>query len=105
MVVSMGDEIVLPVPPGAVGAAKFQTWMAATYPGVHVPVYNATICYDPKACNPATHYYSNLFSAAYGLSVLLPATKTITTALKNAGVGANYSPLDYNPHGSYVQQY
>ena len=66
---------------------------------------NATICYDTKACaaNAATHYYSNLYSAAYGLSVLGPATKTITAALKNAGVGANYSPLDYNPHGGYTQ--
>jgi hypothetical protein len=103
MVVSMGDEISLPVPGGAAGEAAFQKWMSATYPRVHVPSYNATICYDPKACNPATHYYSNMYSAAYGLSVLGPATKTITAALKNAAVGANYSPLDYNPHGSYTQ--
>ena len=33
--------------------------------------------------------------AAYGLSVLGPATKTITKALKNAGVGANYSPVTH----------
>ena len=103
MVVSMGDEIALPVPPGAFGAKLFQEWMAIEHPSVHVPVYNATICYDPKKCDPSTHYYSNLYSAAYGLSVLAPATKTITAALKNAGVGANYSPLDYNPHGSYTQ--
>jgi hypothetical protein len=101
--VSLGDEIALPVPAGAAGEALFQKWMAITYPAVHVAAYNTTICYDPKTCNPATHYYSNLYSAAYGLSVLGPATKTITAAVKNAGVGANYSPLDYNPHGGYSQ--
>ena len=103
MVVSMGDEIQLPVPVGAAGQRLFDTWMAATHPGVHVPTYNDTICYDPKACNPLIHYYSNLYTAAYGLSVLGPATKTITAALKNAGVGANYSPLDYSPVGFYTQ--
>lgn len=103
MVVSMGDEIALSVPPGAVGEQQFQQWMKLTYPAVHVSKYNATICYDAKACNPSVHYYSNLYSAAYGLSVLAPATKAITSALKNAGVGANYSPLDYNPHGGYSQ--
>ena len=76
---------------------------AETHPSVKVGSYNATLCYDPKACNPTVHYYSNLYSAAYGLSVLAPATKAITAALKNAGVGANYSPLDYNPHGGYSQ--
>ena len=71
--------------------------MKATHPSAHVGSFNASICYDQKACNPAEHYYSNLFSAAYGLSVLGPATKTITSKLKNAGVGANYSPLDCKP--------
>ena len=80
---SLGDEIALPVPAGAAGEALFQKWMAITYPAVHVAAYNTTICYDPKTCNPATHYYSNLYSAAYGLSVLGPATKTITAAVKN----------------------
>ena len=41
----------------------------------------------------------------YGLSVLGPATKTITKALKNAGVGANYSPLAYAAGGYTEFQY
>ena len=103
MVVSMGDEIHLAVPGGAVAAAAFQHWLSTEHPGVHVAAYNATICYDPKACDPQVFYYSNLYSGAYGLSVLAPATKTITAALKNAAVGANYSPLAYNPVGLYTQ--
>ena len=62
--VSMGDEIALPVPPGALGEKLFQTWMHSNGHGVGVAHYNATNCYDAKTCNPATHYYSNLFSAA-----------------------------------------
>lgn len=64
MVASMGDEIALPVPGGAAGEAQFQHWMSIAHPGVHVPMYNATSCYSPKACNPSTHYYSNLYVAA-----------------------------------------
>ena len=103
MVASLGDEIALPVPAGTYGNGIFQKWMASNYPSVHIAAYNDTVCYDPKACNPQQHYYSNRFSAAFGLSVLGPATKAITAALKNAGVGANYSPLDYNPVGGYTQ--
>jgi hypothetical protein len=132
----MGDEIALSLPAGAALAAAFQQWMKSTHPGVHAGSYNATVCYDPKACSPAqvrktpswprswanfsllqlcSHslgmhrptcivwanltpfsaqfYYSNLYSAAYGLSVLAPATKAITAALKNAGVGVGLSRI------------
>ena len=94
----MGDEITLSVPGGSWGNQLFQQWMKIKgYPAVGN--YNATICYDPKDCNPKVFYYSNLYRDAFGLSVVAPATKKITAALKNAGVGANYSPLDYNPTG------
>ena len=32
--------------------------------------FNATICFDPKACNPAVFYYSNLFVNAYLLRTI-----------------------------------
>ena len=98
----MGDEIALAVPSGATGATMFKQWLSQMhYPSVGA--FNDSICYDVKKCNPAVHYYSNLYVDAYGLSVLSGATKTITTALKNAGVGANYSPLTYSAHGGYTQ--
>ena len=98
----MGDEIALAVPSGATGATMFKQWLSQMhYPSVGA--FNDSICYDAKKCNPAVHYYSNLYVDAYGLSVLSGATKTITTALKNAGVGANYSPLTYSAHGGYTQ--
>ena len=101
-VVSMGDEIALAVPSGATGATMFKQWLSQMhYPSVGA--FNDSVCYDAKKCNPAVHYYSNLYVDAYGLSVLSGATKTITTALKNAGVGANYSPLTYSAHGGYTQ--
>ena len=61
----------------------FKQWLSQMhYPSVGA--FNDSICYDAKKCNPAVHYYSNLYVDAYGLSVLSGATKTITTALKNA---------------------
>ena len=104
MVVSMGDEIALATPSGAAGATLFKQFLSQNHYPAGLP-FNATICFDPVHCNPEVFYYSNLFVNAYGLSVLAPATKKITAALKNAGVGANYSPLAYSAGGYTEFQY
>ena len=59
----------------------------------------------PRRYRRAIYLYSNLFSDAFGLSVLAPASKAITVALKNTAVGANYSPLEYSPYGYTQFQY
>ena len=42
MVVSMGDEIALPVPGGAAGQQQFEHWMSVAHPGVHVGTFVST---------------------------------------------------------------
>jgi hypothetical protein len=54
MVVSMGDEIALSVPSGAWGQQQFEQWLKTLgYP--NPGKFNATLCYDVKACNPCVH--------------------------------------------------
>ena len=97
LVVSMGDEISLAVPSDPATAQKlFAAWCAKN----HIPVpgtFNTTY-----AGNAKLFWYSNLFSNSFGLTAMSGATSLLRKYLKNANVGANYSPLTYS-HEGYVK--
>ena len=52
------------------------------------------VSYDGSA---ARYWYSNQFADQYGLDALATATALLTKYLKNANIGANFSPLTYDP--------
>ena len=93
MVVSMGDEITLDEP-WEPDVYFPQFCKAEGYPAADCAHYNFT-----DASKPGQFWYSNLYRNAFGLQRLGRATTLITQYLKNAGVGANYSPLTYQPAG------
>ena len=92
LVVSMGDEIALKVPTNATLAQSlFADWCKKHH--VAVPgAYN--VSYDGSA---PRYWYSNLFADQYGLDALATATALLKKYLKNANIGANFSPLTYDP--------
>ena len=93
MIVSMGDEITLDEP-WEPDVYFPQFCKAEGYPAADCTHYNFT-----DASNPAQFWYSNVYRNVFGLQRLARATTVITQYLKNAGVGANYSPLTYQPTG------
>ena len=101
LVVSMGDEISLTVPTDPqVAQAEFVAWCKKK--GVPVPgVYN--VSWAPTGvANPTLFYYSNLFANQFGLDAMAGATALIRKYLRNANIGANYSPMTYGT-GGYIQ--
>ena len=99
MIVSMGDEITLDEP-WEPDTYFPQFCKAEGYPAADCAHYNFT-----DTSNPGQFWYSNIYRNAFGLQRLAPATKVITQYLKNAGVGANYSPLTYTPFGYVAPAY
>jgi len=100
-VVSLGDEISLPKPPGgAKGTADMVAWLKAqklqpkdVLPGA--ANWNA-IKYEPtdaaKAARPGVYYWSRRYQHAYGIQAVKNRTDILRKHLPNAGIGANYSP-------------
>ncbi|MAG08789.1 MAG: hypothetical protein CL494_00015 [Actinobacteria bacterium] len=100
-VVSLGDEISLPKPPGgAKGTVDMITWLKSRklqpkdiLPGA--ANWDA-IQYQPtdtaKAARPGVYYWSRRYQHAYGIRAIKNRTDILRKHLPNAGIGANYSP-------------
>ena len=100
-VVSLGDEISLPKPPGgAKGTADMVAWLKAqklqpkdVLPGA--ANWDA-IKYEPtdaaKAARPGVYYWSRRYQHAYGIQAIKNRTSILRKHLPKAGIGANYSP-------------
>jgi len=86
-VVSLGDEIELPVP--AAGDAGFAGYLKTN--GVRQAL---TFNPDPKLreSNPTRYYWSCRYRNYYGIRQMKALTDVLRRNLPNAGIGANYSP-------------
>ena len=100
-VVSLGDEISLPKPPGgAKGTTDMITWLksrklqpkdilpgAANWDAIQYQPTDAA-----KAARPGVYYWSRRYQHAYGIRAIKNRTDILRKHLPNAGIGANYSP-------------
>ncbi len=111
-VVSLGDEIGLPLPPE--DHAAFRAW--AQQRGLKPSDLNpdagddwTRIAYAPDAATaqrlPALYYYSRLYQHEYGIAQQRALTEALRPHLPNAGIGANYSPHHGYPYLGEVHQW
>ncbi|MDA1053929.1 MAG: beta-galactosidase trimerization domain-containing protein [Planctomycetota bacterium] len=100
-VVSLGDEIGLPVPGGAEANEEFQQWLKTR--GVKPSDVDAAagndwtkVAYniDPalKESKPGVYYWSKRFQYHFGIQSIKQRTDILRRHLPNAGIGANFSP-------------
>ncbi len=99
-VVSLGDEIGLPVPASAADKEAFAGWLRTQGqdPALVGP-YDATP--GLRESNPARFYWSARYTHAFGIAKLKERTDILRRELPNAGIGANYSP-HYPQHHLYL---
>ena len=91
-VVSLGDEIGLPLPP-ANDHAAFRIWLATQSHGLgDIAAVNYSPTAETAKMNPALYYYSKLYGHRYGILSLKERTDILRRGLPNAGIGANFSP-------------
>ncbi len=103
-VVSLGDEIGLPAPPGN-DQAGFRAWLQSQglKPADVAPGADTweKITYQPKpdpAANPRLFYYARRYQQHYGVARLKERSDLLRRYLPQAGVGANFSPHHGHPY-------
>lgn len=107
-VVSLGDEIGLPEPPGIAGnPAIFREWLAArgvTPATLGLPpeqvVYSPTE--ETRAKQPGVFYWSKRYQYDYGIREIKKRTDILRQHLPNAVIGANFSPHHGGAEHSYL---
>jgi hypothetical protein len=101
-VVSLGDEISLPVPTGAAAAAGFAAYLKEQ--GVPASEIGTAAQFSVdaklKTTQPAVYYWSRRYQNHFGRQMMKDATDVIRKYCPQAGVGANYSP-----HGTPAQAF
>ncbi|MCX7705189.1 MAG: beta-galactosidase trimerization domain-containing protein [bacterium] len=107
-VVSLGDEIQLPVPDAKAAREGFAEYLKSqkVNPQDIEPSGDwSKIIYNPdpkiKETNPALFYWSKRFRNYYGIQKTKELTDVLRKYLPNAGIGANFSPH----HGGYAHSY
>ncbi|MHB0938650.1 MAG: beta-galactosidase trimerization domain-containing protein, partial [Armatimonadota bacterium] len=106
-VVSLGDEIGLPVPTKEAATTGFIAFLQAQglTPAQVDPaagddwskvVYNTNA--KLKEANPGVYYWSMRYLYAYGIQAIKAQTDMVRQYLPNAGVGANFSPYFPSEH-------
>ncbi len=109
MVVSLGDEIGLPMPPKNSDAA-FRNWLLtqnipATDLSSH-PTSMDQLAYDIgtdcRTNDSKRYYWSRRYANAHGIAALRERTDLIRRELPNAGIGANFSPHHGGSEHAYI---
>lgn len=107
-VVSLGDEISLPVPDTKASKEAFVQYLQSR--NVNPLDIDPSgdwnkITYSPdpkiKETQPALFYWSKRFRNHYGIQKIKELTDVLRKYLPNAGIGANFSPH----HGGYIHSY
>ncbi|MCM8816395.1 MAG: beta-galactosidase trimerization domain-containing protein [Candidatus Omnitrophica bacterium] len=107
-VVSLGDEISLPVPDAKASKEGFVQYLKSQ--NVNVTDIEpsgdwSNVIYSQdqklKETNPALFYWSKRFRNHYGIQKIKELTDVLRKYLPNAGIGANFSPH----HGGYAHSY
>ena len=107
-VVSLGDEIGLPEPPGIAGnPAVFRDWLAArgvTPATLGLPAEQ--VVYDPseeaRKAKPGVFYWSKRFQYEFGIREIKKRTDILRQHLPNAAIGANFSPHHGGQEHAYL---
>jgi hypothetical protein len=106
-VVSLGDEIGLPEPPGAADPQVFRDWVKAQ--GITAASLGLTpeqIVYSPseaaKAAQPALYYLSKRYQYEFGIREIKKRTDILRQHLPNAAIGANFSPHHGGQEHAYL---
>ena len=107
-VVSLGDEIGLPEPPGIAGnPAIFHGWLATkgvTPATLGLPpdqvVYNPSD--DARSKAPGVFYWSKRYQYEFGIREIKKRTDILRQHLPNAAIGANFSPHHGGQEHAYL---
>lgn len=90
-VVSLGDEIRLPMPRSDEDKAAFGKWLKARGADpAEVGEYDPSP--DLRESNPGRFYWSKRYEYDFGIRKIKERTDILRKQLPNAGIGANYSP-------------
>ncbi|HEX5106335.1 MAG TPA: beta-galactosidase trimerization domain-containing protein [Pirellulaceae bacterium] len=106
-VVSQGDEIGLPEPPGASDPAVFREWLKGQ--GITAGSLGLTpelAVYSPaenmKAANPGLYYWSKRYQYDFGIREIKKRTDILRQHLPSAAIGANFSPHHGGQEHAYL---